>query len=120
VLGYGTDTLPLFYQAAGGPPVSQRVDDPATAARVARAHWELGGCGLLLANPPPESIDVEHLIEEVIADARRAGVAGQAVTPFVLAALHERSGGRTHEVNRSLALSNARLAGDVSVAFAAL
>jgi pseudouridine-5'-phosphate glycosidase len=120
VLGYRTDTLPLFYQAEGGPPVSQRVDDPATAARVAHAHWELGGCGLLLANPPPESIDVSDLIEEAVAEAAREGVSGQAVTPFVLAALHERSGGRTRDVNRKLAVSNARLAGEVSVAFAAL
>ena len=29
VLGYRTDTLPLFYEASGGPPVSQRVDDVA-------------------------------------------------------------------------------------------
>ena len=27
VLGYRTDTLPLFYEAAGGPAVTQRVDD---------------------------------------------------------------------------------------------
>ena len=120
VLGYGTDTLPLFYQATGGPPVSQRVDDVATAARTAAAHWRLGGCGLLLTNPPPESIDVEHLIEEAVAAAAREGVSGQAVTPFVLAFLHERSDGRTREVNRALAVSNARLAGEVSVAFAAL
>ena len=67
VLGYRTDTLPLFYEAAGGPPVTQRVDDPRTAARVAAAHWQLGGCGLLLANPPPESIEVADLIEEAVA-----------------------------------------------------
>jgi pseudouridine-5'-phosphate glycosidase len=120
VLGYRTDTLPLFYEAAGGPRVSQRVDEPAMAARTAAAHWELGGCGLLLTNPPPESIEVSELIEEAVAAAARDGVSGQAVTPFVLAYLHERSGGRTREVNRKLAVANARLAGDVSVAFAAL
>jgi pseudouridine-5'-phosphate glycosidase len=120
VVGYETDTLPLFYQAAGGPAVSQRVDDVASAARTAAAHWQLGGCGLLLTNPPPESIDVEDLIEEALDEAAREGVSGQAVTPFVLAFLHEASGGRTREVNRALAISNARLAGDVSVAFAAL
>ena len=27
VIGYGTDTLPLFYDAAGGPPVSARADE---------------------------------------------------------------------------------------------
>lgn len=119
-LGFRTDTLPLFYDAAGGPPVSRRVEDAATAARIAATHWELGGCGLVLGNPPPESIDVADLIEEAVADAARTGVSGQAVTPFVLARLHERSGGRTREINRALAVANAGLAAEVAVAFAAL
>jgi pseudouridine-5'-phosphate glycosidase len=120
VLGYRTDTLPLFYSASGGPPVPQRVEDASAAARTAAAHWELGGCGLLLANPPPESIAVEPLIEDAIAAAHADGVSGQAVTPFVLAYLHEHSGGRTREVNRKLIAANARLAAEVAVAFAAL
>jgi pseudouridine-5'-phosphate glycosidase len=119
VLGFRTDTMPLFYEASGGPPVTQRVDDPRGVSSVAAAHWELGGCGLLLTNPPPQSIEVGDLIEDAVAEAARQGVSGQAVTPFVLAVLHERSGGRTLEVNRELAVANARLAGDVSVAFAA-
>ena len=120
VLGYRTDTLPLFYSATGGPPVPQRVDDVSGAARTAAAHWKLGGCGLVLANPPPESLEVEDLIEEAVGAAARARVSGQAVTPFVLAYLHEHSDGRTREVNRKLIVANARLAADVSVAFAAL
>ena len=120
VLGYRTDTMPLFYEAAGGPAVTQRVEDPESAGRIAEAHWRLGGCGLLLTNPPPESIEVGDLIEEAVAEAARQGVSGQAVTPFVLAFLHERSSGRTREVNRKLAVANARLAGEVSVAFAGL
>jgi pseudouridine-5'-phosphate glycosidase len=120
VLGYRTDTMPLFYEALGGPQVSQRVDDPYSAARIAAAHWQLGGCGLLLANPPPETIEAQELIEEAVATAKRDGISGQAVTPFVLAYLHEHSGGRTREVNRALAVANASLAGEVSVAFAAL
>ena len=120
VLGFRTDTMPLFYEAEGGPPVTQRVEDAVTAAQVAAAHWSMGACGLLLTNPPPESIEVGDLIEEAVAEAARQGVSGQAVTPFVLALLHERSGGRTREVNRKLAIANARLAGEVAVAFSAL
>lgn len=120
VLGYRTDTLPLFYEAEGGPRIPHRVEDVEAAARIASAHWRLGGCGLLLTNPPPETVDVEGLIEEAIADASSQGISGQRVTPFVLALLHERSGGRTREVNRSLAIANARLAGEVAVAFAGL
>lgn len=119
VLGYRTDTLPLFYSAEGGPPVPHRVDEPAAAARVAAAHWELGGCGLVLASPPPESLDVEELIEQAVAEAVRRGIAGQAVTPFVLSTLHERSGGRTLQVNRALIAANARLAAEVAVAYGA-
>jgi pseudouridine-5'-phosphate glycosidase len=120
LLGYRTDNLPLFYAAHGGPPVSARVESPAGAARVAVGHWELGGAGLLLGRPPDESLDdVEPLIEEGVAEARRRGVAGQAVTPFVLSFLHERSGGRTLAVNRELVAANAGLAAEVAVAFAA-
>jgi pseudouridylate synthase len=120
VLGFRTDTLPLFYSAEGGPPVPQRVEDPGEAARVAGAHWQLAGCGLLLANPPPESFDAAELIEEALGEAAREGVSGQRVTPFVLARLHERSGGRTLAVNRALIVANARLAAEVAVAFAGL
>jgi pseudouridine-5'-phosphate glycosidase len=120
VLGFRTDTMPLFYEAEGGPPVTQRVESAASAARIAAAHWQLGACGLLLTNPPPESIEVGDLIEDAVAEAARQGVSGQAVTPFVLALLHDRSGGRTREVNRKLAIANARLAGEVAVAFSAL
>jgi pseudouridine-5'-phosphate glycosidase len=120
VLGYRIDTLPLFYSAHGGPPVPQRVDDVVSAARTAAAHWQLGGCGLLLANPPPTSLEVGNLIEEAVGEAARQGVTGQAVTPFVLAYLHEHSGGETLKVNRTLVAANARLAAEVAVAFAAL
>jgi pseudouridine-5'-phosphate glycosidase len=117
LLGYRTDELPLFYAARGGPPVSARVESPAEAARIAAAHWELGGGGLLLGRPPHDSVDdVEPLIEEGLAEARRRGVSGQAVTPFVLSFLHERSGGRTLAANRELVAANAGLAAQVAVA----
>ncbi len=120
VLGYRTDTIPLFYAASGGPPVSARVESAEEAARIARAHWELGGGGLLLVRPPDESLEeVEPLIERALAAAEAAGVRGQAVTPFVLAFLHRASGGRTLRANRELVLGNARLAGEVAVAAAA-
>jgi pseudouridine-5'-phosphate glycosidase len=116
VLGYGTDELPLFYTAGGGPPVSARVDSPEEAAGIARRHWELGGGGLLLARPPDESLDdVEPLFEEALAAAREQGIHGQEVTPFVLARVHDRSGGRTSEANKVLVLGNVRLAARVAV-----
>jgi pseudouridylate synthase len=119
VLGFRIDTLPLFYATAGGPPVSARVESAEEAARVAEAHWELGGAGLLLGRAPDEPLeDVEPLIDEALAAAARVGVSGQAVTPYVLAHLHRESEGRTEAANKALVAQNARLAGEVAVALA--
>jgi pseudouridine-5'-phosphate glycosidase len=118
VLGWRTDTLPLFYSAHGGPRVSARVESAEEAAGVAAAHWRLDGGGLLLGRPPDESLDdVEPLIEEALRAAESEGVSGQAVTPFVLAWLHRESGGRTLAANRDLVLGNAQLAGEVATAY---
>jgi pseudouridine-5'-phosphate glycosidase len=119
VLGYRTDELPLFYAARGGPPVPARVESPDEAARVARMHWGLRRhSALILAQPPPESLDVEPLVEQALAAAEEQSASGQALTPFVLSFLHERSGGETLRVNRELVLANAQLAAEVAVAFA--
>ena len=122
VLGFRTDDLPLFYAAHGGPPVSARVESAAEAARIARAHWQLGRhTSILLGRPATESLDdVEPLIERALADAHAHGVAGQNVTPFVLSYLHRESGGRTLAANRDLIADNAHLAAEVAVAYAAL
>jgi pseudouridine-5'-phosphate glycosidase len=119
VLGYRVDTLPLFYAAEGGPAVSARVEDADEVARIADAHWRLGGRGILVGRAPDESLDVGDLIEEILAEAGRRGIVGQDVTPFVLAALHDRSGGETRRVNRDLIVANAGLAAEVAVALAA-
>jgi pseudouridine-5'-phosphate glycosidase len=122
VLGWRTDSLPLFYSGKGGPPVSARVDTAEEAARIADLHWRLGRrSALVLARPPVDGLDdVEPLIEEAVAEAARKGVAGQSVTPFVLSYLHERSGGRTLEVNRRLVADNVGLAAEVAVAYSRL
>jgi pseudouridylate synthase len=117
VIGYRTDELPLFYSASGGPAAPARVDSPAEAAQIARAHWELGGHGVLLANPPAESLeDVEPLIEAALAQAAAESVTGSRLTPFVLGFLHRESGGKTLEVNRRLVVENAALAAEVACA----
>jgi pseudouridylate synthase len=119
-LGYRSDELPLFYSAGGGPPVSARVESPEEAARIATAHWELGGAALLLGRPADQTVsNAEELTEEALQAASEQGIAGKDVTPFVLSFLHERSGGRTLTVNRDLIVTNAGLAAEVAVAFSA-
>jgi pseudouridine-5'-phosphate glycosidase len=121
VLGWRTDEIPLFYQAGGGPPVSERVQSVEEAAQMAQFHWRLGRhSGIVLARPPDESLDVEPLIEEGLAEADQRGIRGQALTPFVLSYLHEKSEGRTIELNKRLIAENAGLAAEVAVAYSKL
>jgi pseudouridine-5'-phosphate glycosidase len=118
VLGWRTDEIPLFYAARGGPPVSGRVESAEEAARIAAVHWELGRAALVVARPPDESLDVEPLIRAAVEEAERRGIRGGAVTPFVLASIHESSGGRTISANKRLIADNAALAAEIAVAFA--
>jgi pseudouridylate synthase len=121
VLGWRTETIPLFYRRDGGPPVSARVQTVEEVATIAQFHWRLGRhSALLLARPPDESLDVEPLVEEALAEAGRQRISGGDVTPFVLAYVHEASGGRTREVNKALVIENAALAADVAVAYSRL
>ncbi len=120
VLGYRVDTLPLFYAAAGGPPVSARIESAREAAEIADAHWRLGGNGIVVGRPPDESLDVAELIEQVLAEAEAQGIVGQAVTPFVLAALHDRSDGETRRINRDLIVATGGRPAGIAVAHAAL
>ena len=117
VLGWRTQTLPLFYSAGGGPPVSAVVASPVEAARIAALHWMMNErSGLLLARPPDPAVDLEEIIAEAVGRVRQQGVSGQAVTPAVLSLVHELSGGRSVAVNRLLIADNAGLAAEVAVA----
>ena len=120
VLGWQTATMPAFYSAEPGPPVSATVVTAAETAQVARLHWALNpGCGLLLTRPPASVLEIEPLIAEAVEQVRGSGVSGQAVTPAVLALVAERTGGESIAVNRQLIADNAGLAAQVAVAYAA-
>ena len=119
VLGWRTETLPLFYSANGGPPVPFTVATASETASIAQAHWKLGRGGLLLAQPPAESLEVEELTESALDRAASEGVSGQDVTPFVLAYIHRETGGESVRINKQLIADNAELAAEVAVAAAA-
>jgi pseudouridylate synthase len=124
VAGWRTDELPAFYAARSGLEVDVRVDSAAEAAALWRAHRALGlpGALLLCVPPPPEAAldaaEVERAIVAALEGARREGVRGKAVTPYLLRTLAETTGGRTLEANVALLLQNARVAAEVAVAVA--
>jgi pseudouridylate synthase len=128
IVGYATNEFPAFYSRESNLPLQHRVDTPDEAARLMCIHWDLGWlgqgttAGMLIANPPPlenalPRAEVESLISGAVASADTAGIRGKAVTPFLLEQLARNSGGRTLQTNIALLVSNARLAGDIAVAY---
>lgn len=120
VIGYGTDTFPAFWSRRSGLPVPLRMDRPAqiAAAHKMRAALGLAG-GQLVANPVPEDAqiprsEIEPIIAKAQAEAEARGIAGKAVTPFLLSRILELTGGRSLETNIALVLNNARLAAAIA------
>ena len=125
VVGYQTDRFPGFYRRDAGFALEWTMDSPAQAARAFATHRSFSPSGWLLANPVPAASELDAELHDAalaaaLADARIAGVSGKAVTPALLASFAERTGGASVATNRDLVVANARLAGSVAVALAAL
>jgi pseudouridylate synthase len=123
VIGFGTDTFPLFYVTESAHALADRADDAGTIAAAAAAHWGFARrTGLLVVQPVAEEValppdETEFLVEETLAQAEAAGIAGPAVTPWVLARLHAATDGRSLVANRRLLVDNAGLAADIAAAY---
>ncbi len=124
VAGYRTDRIAGFYLADGGHPVPWRIDSPTEAAAILRARAEVGSPGaLLVGNPLPEDeqLDPElhaRVLAEALEAAAEQGIAGKALTPFLLERFHARTAGESLRANTRLVVRNAALAAQIAVALA--
>ena len=122
VVGYRTGEFPAFTTRSSGLPLEHRVETAGEAAAILRAHRELGVPGaLVLANPVPadSALDrdvMEAALTDAIERARRLGITGKAITPFLLEAIRQATGGQSLRANSALLVANARLAAEISVA----
>ncbi|MFI6895717.1 pseudouridine-5'-phosphate glycosidase [Streptomyces sp. NPDC050256] len=126
VLGYGTDRFPGFYLSSSGEPVDWTVRSPEEVAEVMAAQDALGGPGaaLIVANPVPQDEQLDPgLHDRVLAEAldacRERGIAGQAVTPYLLDHLMRGTEGASLEANLAAVRGNVALAARIATAWAA-
>ncbi len=125
VVGYGTDAFPAFYTPDSGLPVTVCVDTPAEAAALLQAQESLpeprGGMLVTVPVPPADALrraEAEAAVVEAVRRADAQGMAGSAVTPFLLAQIAEITGGRSVRANRALLLNNCRVGAEIAVALA--
>ncbi len=126
VVSVGSDEFPAFYSRHSGFPAPFRLDSPESLACMLRAHWTMSGAGgVLIANPIPESAEmdyreIEGVIERAVRESEEQGITGKEVTPFLLARIVELTGGESLRANIALVKNNARLATEIAVAIARL
>ncbi len=122
MVGYRTGEFPAFTTRSSGLPLDWRADSVEEAAGMIREHRRLGLPGaVVLAQPVPESLEIprdemEARVATAIARAEAEGVRGKAITPFLLDAIRQATGGRSLVANRALIVRNAALAGEVASA----
>jgi pseudouridine-5'-phosphate glycosidase len=122
VLGLGTDEFPAFWSrtsGVGGIRLVESSQQAAAAIAAARAVGYAGGVVLAAPIPVADEIpaaDLAPAIEAGLAEAERRGATAGEVTPIVLAALVEHTGGRTIPANLALAENNAGVAAEVAAA----
>ncbi len=119
VIGYRTDSLPAFHTPSSPHAVAARLDSALEIAKAQRAARDMQmRQAILVANPVPEGIAFERVqgwVEAASHEARKRGVVGKALTPFLLSELARLSGGETVRVNGILLENNARLGGEIAV-----
>lgn len=125
VLGYRTEDFPAFYARTSGRKTDRRCDTAREVAQLIAAQRRLGLGGLLVANPIPDehALDagaIEREIAAAVAAAASAGIAGAAMTPFLLGRLNEATGGTSLAANIALVRNNVAVAGEIALAYAAL
>lgn len=124
VVGYRTHEMPGFFFADTGIPLTTTLTEPDEIARLFAAHRAMGRSQsiVVMQQPPAEyavrKATIERALDTALDDAKRHGVRGGAVTPYLLTAVERATEGRTLAANLALLEANAALAGEIAVACA--
>jgi pseudouridine-5'-phosphate glycosidase/pseudouridine kinase len=121
-----TTDFPAFYSRKSGCHAPYSVGTAAEAAKI--IHWNRTlnlQSGMLFAVPVPEQFAFdENVINDVIAealeDAKRNGIRGKEITPFLLGRIGEITAGKSLETNVALIKNNARTAACIATELATL
>lgn len=124
VIGYRTSEFPAFYSSRSGYKVPMRCDTIEELVELMKAQDTLMHAGgELIVQPLSQDEEIpfetiEPQIQLALKTAIEQGISGKDTTPFLLARLNEITAGRSQIANRALAISNARLAGQIAVLYA--
>lgn len=122
VVTFGQQAFPSFYSRTSGYNSPIQLDCPKAIAAMLKVKWDMQLNGsVLIANPVPAHQEIpaaemeEHIVLALDA-AKRAGVTGKDITPFLLKYIANHTKGESLEANIALIKNNAALGAKIAVA----
>ncbi|MGI6644707.1 MAG: pseudouridine-5'-phosphate glycosidase [Bacilli bacterium] len=121
VVGYNTDSVPLFYTSRSNYKVLYNLKTSKDIAKMYSYSRDLGtNRALLVVNPLPkeDSIpleEVEKYINEAMDETRKEGISGKEITPFLLKKINVLSSGKSQVANTKLIYNNALLGAKIAL-----
>lgn len=125
VLAIGQENFAAFYTPDSGFKADFRIDEPAEQARFLQTKWTLGlAGGVVISNPVPAEAampraEIDAITEQALDEAAAQGIAGKAVTPYLLARIKALTEGRSLATNIALVKHNAQAGTRLALALAA-
>ena len=126
VIGYKTREFPAFWLTRSGHLLDWCLDSAEAIARAMQAQDALGHSqAMVVANPIPvekqwQPDEHDRALNLAFDAARKQGITGKAVTPFLLSHIVEQSNGRSLEVNLDLVRNNISVAAQIAKAWSGL
>jgi pseudouridine-5'-phosphate glycosidase len=120
VVGLGTKMFPNYYGVSSGYEVPWTLSTTEDVARFIDIHLGSGLPGGVLVTKPIAEADalpsdiLNEAVENALDSARNEGIRGQALTPVVLSAISEATGGASVQANRAVLVSTAVAAADIA------
>jgi pseudouridine-5'-phosphate glycosidase len=126
VVAVGQPDVPGFYSRKSGVAAPSSVADETEVARLIATHLGLGlGSGILICVPVPAEAALplavaRAAVERATVEADHAGIHGPALTPWLLARIADLTDGASLRANTALIENDARVAGRLATALAAI
>ena len=119
-VGFKTSEFPSFYSRRSGIKRVTKVNSVEKVSEVFLNNRFLNTLGAtLVLNPAPEESEIpleimDPIIHSAVAELNKRRVEGKMVTPFLLSYIHEKTKGKSLDVNISLALNNVQLGAKIA------
>ena len=121
LVGYRTKRFPGFYLTDSGFEIEHQVDSAQEIAEIinTRNIVKTSNHALIVANPVKEEMPKlrhDEILKNGLANAKRDGIDGKYVTPYLLEYFHSASNGESLAINTEIIKANCELAADIAVA----